>query len=328
MTFIKNCFVVAFAAALPFLGPFFGADAARAAFPENPINLIVAYRAGGSADASARLVGDFVEKYLGQPVVVSNKSGGGGAVAANLVKKRKPDGYTVLMNASLTYTSVPFMNEKVGYKWDDFTHIATLTEPQNALVSQPSKQWKDLAGMIRYFKSQNKAIAFTAQVQLARYIADIIAIETGAKFKIVPVKGGSAAGQQLLGGHVDLVWGGGWQLKYVKTGKMQVVASLGRKRLSYAPAIPTVGEMGYKDIYIGVTFMISGPKGMPRDVLNVLNGAFNRALKEPKITDVFVKKFAFHLPIRTPDEVEAYMRDEAAKYRNFIRAAKASKQMN
>ena len=313
---------VVFAVGLVALLGVAGANSAIAAFPDKPVRMIVAYRAGGSADASARVLSKFMEKHLGQPVVVTNRTGGGGAVAAAFVKNKKPDGYTIMMNGSITYTFLPQFTGKSKFDFDDFTHITTVTYPQGALVTQPGKPWKTLMDMIQKFKADGKSIALTTQAPTVRLMAEVISKATGVKFRIVPVKGGSAAGQQLLGGHVDLVWAGGWHVKYIHAGQMAVVASVGSDRLAYAPSIPTFEEMGLRDIYMDLTFMLSGPKGIPQPQLNVLSAAIKKAMDEREVRDLYEKKFTFRVVYRTPAETEKYIRWEHAKYAAFLKAAR------
>ena len=300
-----------------------GIATVEAAFPEKPITMYIAYRAGGSADATARILAEFLEQDLGQPIVSTNKPGGGGSLLATFMKNRKPDGYEIMMNASLTYTFTPQFSKKVKYKPLDFTHITTVTRPLGALLIHPSKKWANLREMIDEFKSRDKAIAFTSQVELARMIASVISNQSGVKFKITPVKGGAAGGQLLLGGHVDMVWGGGWHVKFVRSGQMKVIASLEDKRLAYAQDVPTVQELGFRDIYTGLTFMFSGPPNMPKDVTMRLNQAIRKAVAQQKVMDLYEKKFTFKVELRSPEETDEYIRWETKKFTNFLRAAGA-----
>ena len=303
-----------------------GAIPAFAAFPEKPITMVVAYRAGGSADNVARLLSEYMERSLGQPVVVTNKAGGGGAVAATYMMNRKPDGYEIMMQFSLTFTFLPQFTGKMKFKHDDFSHISRVIFAQGALVTQTDKPWKDLGEMLEYFKKRNQAISLTSQVPVVRLMADTITKQTGVKFKIVPIKGGTEGGQKLLGGHVDLVWAGSWHLKYVNAGSMKIVGATGDK-LTYAPNVPTLKELGFPIIYMGGSFMFSGPKGIPKDRLDVLYGAIKGAAEQKKIMNMFQNKFHFRVPVSSPEETETFIRDEKAAYDRFL-AATGTKKTN
>ena len=293
---------------------------AEAKYPEKPVTMIIPFRAGGSTDITARVLAKYLEKYLGQPFISVNKPGGGGAIGSIFVKSKAPDGYTIMMNGSLTYTFLPQFSKKVKFAHDDFTHIATITKPQGSLVTRPGP-WADFTAMVDKFKTDEKAIAFPVQIPLARLFASVVSKQTGIKFKIVPVKGSAAAGQQLLGGHADIAWAAGWHLKHVKAGKMQVVASTGAKRLTYAKNIRTVGEMGYESAYLDFIFMLSGPKGMPKDVVDTLSAAIKKAIKEPELIKLYKGKFSFDIVFRSPEETEKYVVWEKEKYAAFIAAA-------
>ena len=316
MKSVKLIFAVA--GAIATLSTGFGP--AVAAFPDKPVTFYVGARAGGSADLIARILSEFMEKKLGQPVVVVNKPGGGGSVLATFMLNKKPDGYSVMMNASILYTFLPKFSKKMKFKYSDFSHISTITHPQLALVTRADTPWKDLPGMIAHFKKQNKAISLTSQIAIVRLMASAITKQSGIAFKIVPVKGGSAAGQQLLGGHVDLVWAGGWHLKYLRSGDFKVIASTSVKRLTYSPEMPTLNELGYKDVYMDFSFMMSGPKGMTKEASEAISSAVAVALGEPKVKKLLVGKFAFGIQHRGPAETEEYIRWEAAKYDRLLKS--------
>ncbi|MBW1998476.1 MAG: hypothetical protein JRJ29_11000, partial [Deltaproteobacteria bacterium] len=174
--------------------------AASAAYPEKPINLIVAFRAGGSLDTTFRVFAKALSKELGKPVVVSNRAGAGGAVGASHLKMKKPDGYTLGANASLAFTLSTNLG-KVDYTVDDFTYIASIAQTQPAFVATPQKGWKTWWDLINAAKEKG-SLTYASQTPWDRMAIKLINRKSGVNLVPVPTKGGGEMVPALLGGHV------------------------------------------------------------------------------------------------------------------------------
>jgi tripartite-type tricarboxylate transporter receptor subunit TctC len=248
----------------------------------------------------ARLLSKKAGVILGQPVVVVNKAGGGGAIAAKETLKAKPDGYTLCFSITLTSAAWPYMT-KVKYTENDFTYISAVGKFQEAFVSLPDKGWTDWKGLITYAKKQgplNVAVMTPYDKQVLRYIAK----KEGVEFNMVPTKGGAAVMTQILGGHVDFGFSGGIHYKYVKAGKMIVLVGHGAERLIGTPEIPTLKELGY-NVALENYCIISGPKGMPDDVTQKLGKAFGQAVQSSEYQDLMQNKLHFPALFIGPDEL-------------------------
>lgn len=253
------------------------ASMALAEFPEKPITMLIGFRPGGAVDTTGRLLAKALEEVLGQPVVAVSRAGGGGTVMASTLINAKPDGYTIGMGASAAYTLAPQLNTKITYKIDDFDHIATVSIPQDAIVVKADSPWNSLADMVNDARKTGKVISVSSQVAVVNLMAAVISKKSGVKFKIVPVKGGSRGILQVLGGHTDWTWSAsGWH-KQIAAGTMKPLASIGRKRNPDYPNIPTMMELGYNYTFTD-TFMLSAPKGLPKDVLERLSSAVKKVL--------------------------------------------------
>jgi tripartite-type tricarboxylate transporter receptor subunit TctC len=274
------CFFVFIASSIP----------AWADYPNRPIKILVGFRAGGGTDTMARLLSKKVGDYLGQPVVVVNKPGGGGAIAAKEILRAKPDGYTICFNIALAFAAWPHMT-KVKYTEEDFTYISAVGKFQEAFVSLPNKNWSDWRGMISYAK-QNGPLNVAALSPYDKMVLKYISKKEGVEFNILPTKGGSAIMTQILGNHVDFGFSGGIHYQYVKAGKMIVLAGHGQERLIGTPDVPTLKELGY-NVALENYCIVSGPKGMPSDLIQKLSKAFEQAVQDPDYQDLLENKLHF-----------------------------------
>jgi tripartite-type tricarboxylate transporter receptor subunit TctC len=271
-----------------------------AEYPDRPVKILVGFRAGGGTDMMARLLSKKAGDILGQPVVVVNKAGGGGAIAAKEILKVKPDGYTLCFNIALTFAAWPHMT-KVKYTENDFTYISAVGKFQEAFVSLPDKGWTDWKGLITYAKKQgplNVAVLSPYDKQVLRYIAK----KEGVEFNLVPTKGGAAIMTQVLGNHVDFGFSGGIHYKYVKAGKMIVLVGHGEERLIGTPEIPTLKELGY-NVALENYCIVAGPKGIPEEVTQKLGRAFGQAAQSSEYQDLMQNKLHFPTLFIGPEEL-------------------------
>ncbi len=282
-----------------------------ASYPEKPINMWIGFRPGGAVDTTGRIIAEKLSKILGQPVVAVTKAGGGGTVMATQLMKADPDGYTIGMGASAAYTLTPQLNKKIAYKIGDFQHIATLTYPSDAIVVKADGPWNTLDDMLKSSKTSGKAISFATQVAASRLMTMVLAQKSGATFKMVPVKGGAAGIQQVLGGHVDATWSGSGWTEQVRAGKMKPLATMSPKRMADYPKIPTLKELGY-DFTFTDTFMLSAPKGVPQDVLAKLSAAVKQAILDPAVQKALHDKFKLIVEYRDPKQTVEFLNAQAA----------------
>ena len=291
-----------------------------AEYPDKPITMLIGFRPGGAVDTTARLVAKNLEKILGQPVVGVTKSGGGGTVMASTLIHAKADGYTIGMGASAAYTLTPQINTKIKYTIDDFNHLGTLTIPQDGLVVLKDSPWNTLEDMVKDAKASGKTLSIASQVSVVDLLALAITHKTGVKFKVVPVKGGSRGIQAVLGGHVDLTWSGsGWH-KQVQAGTMKALACIGSKRNVDYPNLPTMLELGYGYTFTD-TFMLSAPKGLPKDVLAKLASAI-KASVTPELSKMLLAKMRLATDYRGPEATTAFLHKQYKDIEPFVKELK------
>ena len=258
------------------------ASAAQAQqFPSKPVALIVPWPAGGSTDIYFRKLGEITAKHLGQALVIENRPGGSGMNGpATMAKTAKADGYTISQLAITAYR-VPHM-QKVD--WDpinDFTYIVGLAGYTFGIVVKADSPFKTFQDLIAYARANPGKLSYaTPGTGTSLHLAmEEIGAKAGVQFLHVPFKGYGDGAIALMGGHVMVqVDSTGWA-KQVDAGAQRLLATLGDKRTRWNA--PTVKELGV-DTVSNSPFGLVGPKGMPRDVVNVLHDAFKKSLDHPE----------------------------------------------
>lgn len=252
------------------------------AYPDKPIDLYIGSAPSGSTDALGRVLARALEVELGQPVVVHNTPGAGGAVMATRLMNTAADGYSLGMTISHAYTGNPaVMPEVTPYSVDDFTHLATVSKGQCALVTSTQKPFRSLEDLIEAAKNGAQPV-FASQSPLSRILVDYIARAEDIRFRVITVQGGGEIMQSILGGHADFGFSGGPHIRYVAAGQMRVLASVEDARLLTSPEVPTLRELGY-DITSCSTFVVSAPPGLPQEIATPLSGALMRAIASPAV---------------------------------------------
>ena len=216
--------------------------ALAADYPTKPVTMIIPYKAGGSTDTMGRVLAKALRKELRQPVVVVNRTGGGGTVGATFLKNSKPDGYTIFMGAS----EIPVWNplvQKVEFSLKDFRYLAAIAQYQNALITLKDKPYKTLPELIEYSKKNPGAIKCAYQTPLDKAVIEHILKEAGVDWRLISTTGGGEVMQLIFGNKIDISYSGGVHNQYL--GKIEVLASFNESRLAGAKDKATLKELGY-----------------------------------------------------------------------------------
>lgn len=256
---------------------------ALAAWPEKPITVTVGYAAGGTTDVAARAVAEQVSKRLGQPVIVENKAGAGGAIAATALTKQAADGYNLVAITSTTITLDPQVT-KLGYGLEDFTYVAAVGEFPEAFIGLPKHGWKNLSEALAAGKASGR-MNYASSTSLDRMVTAVLGKKLGLQLTPMPTRSGAEVVTQVLGGHVDLGYSSGAYYPQAKTGELSVLAVLGENRLPGLPEVPTLKELGYGLSSVNLILFVA-PKGLPADVSAKLNAAFAAAGADPAIVEL------------------------------------------
>jgi len=261
---------------------------AAEAYPSKPIRFVVPYAAGGTTDLVARTVGQRVAEKLGQPVVIENRPGAGGNIGMDAVSKAAPDGYTIGFGAISTnalnphiYKHVPFDPRK------DFTAISLLGTSTIVLEVSESLPVKTVPELIAYAKAHPGLTYATAGTGTSMHLAGAMFSQmTQAGLVHVPYKGSSPAINDMLGGHLQVMFDNlPASLPHIQAGKLRALAVAGKTRSPSLPNVPTLAEAGLAGYSVEPWFGVYGPANLPAPVVQALNAAFAEALARPDVRD-------------------------------------------
>ena len=289
--------------------------------PSGPVNLMIAFTAGGGADTQARLIAAELEKRKGWKIVPQNVTGKGGAVMAAKLKSQPNDGLTIGIAVTETFGYNMLAAKKRSYGVDDFTFVTTTAGSQMGLVAKADRGWKTIGDTITEAKS-GKAIKVGAMSQKLADIAYTIEQKFGVRFNVVMFKGGRAVVNAVTAGDVDMGWGAGIQAKAVKAGDLVNLLSGERKRLSLSPDAPTLGELGIP-FDAGASFLIVAPKGIPDDARKGIANGIAEVLNDKSTKAAQFVQRAFGGPkLISGDALNEMIADGIANSRELMAATK------
>jgi tripartite-type tricarboxylate transporter receptor subunit TctC len=323
---IRNRIIAAGAAALFGLLSFVSAP--LHAYPTKPIRLIVPYTPGGAADQLARVLGNRLGKDLGQPVIIENKPGANTAIGAQHVAQAAPDGYTIFLASSASMVLNPLLYSKLTYNPErDLAPVSLLTTLPLVMIVNPAVPAKTVGEFVNLAKSQPGKINFASvgtgnPLHLA---GELFKMEAGIDMIHVPYSGSAPALTAVMSGEVhtffDVV---STSLPLIKTGKVRGLAVTTSERLKVLPDLPTVAEVGYPRYEASTWFGVAVPKNTPSDVVETLNAAINKTLKDKSFRDQFESLgLVVHMPNK-PNEVSSFIQRDREKWGALIKAKQIS----
>ncbi|HWP26163.1 MAG TPA: tripartite tricarboxylate transporter substrate binding protein [Xanthobacteraceae bacterium] len=265
---------------------------AQADYPNKPIKVVVTVPPGGGVDTVTRLLTDQMRHTLGQPFVIENKGGAGGNLAAEMVYTADPDGYTIMASQPAPITTNAVLYKKLNFDPTKFEPIAIMSTIPNVLLVKNDFPAKTLAEFMAYVKSNPGSLNYASQGPgtTSHLTAELFNKIAGTKLVHVPYKGTGPALNDLVAGHVDLIF---MQLESAlrlhQGGKARILGVCTEKRVAALPDIPTLTEVGLKDFISDTWNALSAPPKTPAPIIAKLNAAVNAALKTPEVQDKFHK---------------------------------------
>ncbi len=291
-------------------------------YPNRPIRLIVTVPPGGAADFIARLVGGRVGEALGQTVVVENRGGAGGTIAADAVAKAAPDGYTLLQNSITTHGIGPHLYSRLPYDpVKDFAPVSMLATLPLIMAVNADLPFRTVDELIAYGKANPMSFASSGNGGAPHMAGELFKSVTGIDMLHVPYKGSGPAVADLIGGRVQVMFDAAPSLiAHVKSGKLRVLAAASPQRNRLLPGVPTFAELGLPRIAVALWYGVLAPAGTPRLVVEKLNREIAKALEAPDVRERLLGQGADPAP-GTPEAFAAFMRDEMAKWAPVVKQA-------
>jgi len=315
------CIVVSFAAFV-FVLP---AVASAQQYPNRPIRLLVGYPPGGPADVTARLVAPYLSEALGQQIVIDNRSGAGGTVAAATLATAAPDGYTMGIVANGEMAISPNLRKVPYDPLKDFSPVSRIGANQLALVVHPSVQAKSVAELVALAKAKPGTVNFASAGtgSTAHLAGELFKSLAGIDIVHVPYKGAGPAMTDLIGGQVHmLITGYPGALPHIKAGRLRALGVTGAKRLVAAPGLPTIGET-VKGYEVRSSYGLLLPLKTPKTIVTRLHKEMAATVKRPEVQEKLIA-LGFEPEGNTPAEFAAQLKVELDKWARVIKIAKVT----
>lgn len=295
-----------------------------AQYPDKPIKIVNGFAAGGSLDTLARLVADKLNKAWGQPVVVDNRTGGGGMTSAQLVARANSDGYTLLMTAPGFMAASPHLHSNLQYDpVTSFVPLTRLVVGPYLLAVKASLPVNDLKGFIELAKAKPGTLSMAnAGTGSATHLdSEHFALQAGIKVIHVPYKGSAPATIDLLGGQVDAQMTDMTTLApHIRSGKLKGLAVMGAQRSSLVPDVPTAMESAMPGFQSHTWFGIVAPAGTPQNIVDKLNRELVRAMAMPDVKEKLAQG-GFLVATTTPQEMSSLIRSDIDRMGDVVKRA-------
>jgi tripartite-type tricarboxylate transporter receptor subunit TctC len=295
--------------------------AAAQSYPTRPITIVVGSSAGSATDGLARAVGNEITKLTGQAVVVENRAGAMGGIAAQTVARAKPDGYTLFITTNTTQAANPHLLKSLPYDpIKDFTPVTLMTKGYQLLVVNPNVKANTISEVIALAKKDPGKLAYGSGSSSARVAAELFQQMTGTEMNYVPYKANPPAVIDLVAGQTDLmIVDLPASLPHVRSGKLRALGISGPKRSALVPNVPTIAETlpGYEAGYWNALY---APANTPQPVVQRLTELVHRSLAAPGVRQI-VEQSGQEIAVSTPEELGRFQTAELDRWGRIIRTA-------
>lgn len=292
-------------------------------YPTKPIRLIIPFPPGGTTDIVGRLVADELGKQLGQPVVVENRGGGGGAIGAIEVARASPDGYTLGIATVSTMAVNPACNPKLAYKSpDDFSLITNLAAVPNVIAVNPQRVTaQNMDDFIKYLKANPGKVSYgsSGTCGIGHMMGELFKVTSGTFIVHIPYRGAGPALNDVLGGQIEVLFDNlPSSLPHIQGGRLRALAVAAPKRLDVLPNVPTLAELKLAPVNDQVWYGLLAPAKTPDAIVQKLNAAAVKVLASPEVRDKLRLQGASPVG-NTAEEFRAQIIAERDKMMNLVR---------
>jgi tripartite-type tricarboxylate transporter receptor subunit TctC len=293
------------------------------AYPNKPVKVIIPYPPGGPTDIMGRIIAQGLAVKFGQPFVVENKPGASGMIGADQVAKSPADGYTILVNASLHVINPSLYAKMTHDPIKDFAAVSQIADVPMVLVVSPQNPAKNVKDLIAQAKGKQLSFASSGNGAAPHLAGEAFNMATGLKLQHVPYKGSAPALNDVMGGHVTLMFDPlPSSTSFIHGGALRPLAVTTAKRVAALPTVPTMAEAGLPGYEISTWYGVWAPANTPKDIVNKLASAIAHIVHEPETA----KRIAGmgSIPVgSTPAEFEAYNRSERVKFAKIVKESGA-----
>ena len=306
--------IIAAAAAAP--------AATAAQWPQRPVRMLVGFAPGGGTDATARAIAPKLSELLGQQVVIDNRPGATGNIAADITAKANPDGYTVLMGTIAALAINPSLYAKLPFDpVRDLAPVTRAVDSTNVLVLHPSVPAKSVKELIALAKAKPLNCGSSGVGGAGHLALELFNLQAGTRITHVPYKGGGPAMIDLLGGNIQLNFAtAASAVGHIKSGKIRALAVTTAKRAPLVPDLPTIAETGLKGFEANNWYGVVVPAKTPRPIIDRLNKDVATALMMPDVKELLFKQGLDVAP-DSPEAFGAYIKSETVKWAKVIKSA-------
>lgn len=293
------------------------APTASAAYPERPITYVIAFDPGGESDITARIQEPVLERVLGVDVVITYKLGGGGSVAWSELVRSRPDGYTIAGHNLPHIILQPLQRGDAGYKTEQLQTVYWFESTPNVLAVRKESPFKTLKDLVDYARQHPEVVTVGGSGSNTANHLGTLALNRLANIKLtyIPFTGTGAAVPALLGGHVTAL------MTYTPVAvqyrdQFRILAVASEERVSWLPDVPTFRELGY-DIVEGAYRGVAVPPGTPREVIRVLEDAFDKVMQDPQVVEQ-MDKLGFKIEHMRSEEGTRFVQERTQYYRQLL----------
>ena len=295
---------------------------AQDGYPTRPVKFLVPYPSGGTNDVVARIVGDKLQAKWGQPVIIENRSGAGGNIGAAMVAQAEPDGYTLLVSSTPPLATNQSLYKQLSYKPEEFVPITNLGSVPNLVMVRKGLPVNSVSELIAHAKANPGKLVYGSQGagNTPHLTANMFMTMTGTSMVHVPYRGETLVYNDMLGERVDVFFGNmAGAFAFYQGGQLKVLAVTDKARAAAIPDVPTSAEVGLPDLLSGVWYAMVGPPKLKPELRDQIAKATIEVLKMPDVQQRF-RTLNVEPDGRTPAETAAFIKDEARRWGEVIRA--------
>lgn len=299
----------------------FGTAAHAQNYPTKPIKLLVPFAAGGTTDLVARVIADPLGRELGQPVIVENRGGGGGAIGAAETARAPADGYNLGIATVSTTATNPAINPKIPYNvFTDFTPIVNIAATPNVIAANPKFVGKDYKSFLEEVKKHPNKYSYgtPGTGSIGHLMMEMFMLDTGTQMLHVPYRGSGPAINDAVAGQIPLLFDNfPSTLPFVKDKRLVALVVAAPQRLAVLPDVPTLAEVGLPGVNRMAYYGVVGPKNMPKDIVTKINTAVHKVLQDPAVRKR-IEDTGSLIVAGTPEKFAQEIKAEYTAYKNVV----------